>query len=341
MDSALKVCIDRLLPAHVMRHQETSVVEGRARAIAVNGKPWINRSHLKVRFMSGTAAQRTKVKDQADWWQQCTNLHFDFSDAPDAEIRIAFDQTDGAWSYIGTDCLGIPLNQPTMNLGFLDGGTAAHEFGHAIGLAHEHQNPDGGIVWNEAKVLQDLAGPPNNWTPAQIRHNVLDKYRADQIMGTKFDPESIMLYFFPGSWVQSGKGTKRNDVLSEVDKAFVGGEQMYPKDAPEPTDAVDLKVNAPRRTAAAIGKSGEEDLFTFNVMIGGQHVIDTRGNTDLVMRLFGPDSITALIGEDDDGGVGSNPSISAGLVPGRYYAQVRHYNRTVGTGDYSIRVRRP
>jgi len=37
-----------------------------------------------------------------------------------------------------------------MNLGFLDGGTAAHEFGHAIGLAHEHQNPAGGIQWNEA-----------------------------------------------------------------------------------------------------------------------------------------------------------------------------------------------
>ena len=59
-----------------------------------------------------------------------------------------------------------------MNLGFMDGGTAAHEFGHAIGLAHEHQNPQAGIQWNEAQVLKDLAGPPNFWTPDQIRHNV-------------------------------------------------------------------------------------------------------------------------------------------------------------------------
>ena len=43
-----------------------------------------------------------------------------------------------------------------MNLGFLDGGTAAHEFGHAIGLGHEHQNPAGGIEWNEEVVLRDL-----------------------------------------------------------------------------------------------------------------------------------------------------------------------------------------
>ncbi len=64
-----------------------------------------------------------------------------------------------------------------MNLGFLDGGTAAHEFGHAIGLGHEHQNPAGGIQWNEPVVLQNLAGPPNNWDEATIRHNVLNKYR--------------------------------------------------------------------------------------------------------------------------------------------------------------------
>ena len=67
-----------------------------------------------------------------------------------------------------------------MNLGFLDGGTAGHEFGHAIGLAHEHQNPAGGIEWNEARVIQDLSGPPNNWDEAQIRHNVLKKYEVKE-----------------------------------------------------------------------------------------------------------------------------------------------------------------
>jgi hypothetical protein len=42
---------------------------------------------------------------------------------------LTFDSHDGVWSYIGTDCRRIPLNEATMNLGFLDGGTAAHEFG--------------------------------------------------------------------------------------------------------------------------------------------------------------------------------------------------------------------
>ena len=51
-----------------------------------------------------------------------------------------------------------------------------HEFGHALGLIHEHQNPEGGIQWNEPAVKADLSGPPNNWDDETIRHNVLDHY---------------------------------------------------------------------------------------------------------------------------------------------------------------------
>ena len=275
---------------------------------------------------------QAKAQEQALWWTQFANLQFNFNNVPDAEIRIAFDPNDGAWSYIGTDNRGIPNNQPTMNLGFLDGGTAGHEFGHAIGLAHEHQNPAGGIEWNEAVVLHDLAGPPNNWNEATIRHNVLNKYTVDQIKGTQFDPHSIMLYFFPGTWVKSGVGTNANDVLSDIDKAFIASAEAYPKTAPTVADAKELKVNAARRTSASIGKAGEEDLYKFTVASGARHIIDNRGPTDVVMKLFGPNSQTALITEDDDGGLDTNASIAAALIPGTYYAQVRHYNRASGMG---------
>ena len=58
------------------------------------------------------------------------------------------------------------------------------------------------------------------------------------------------------------------------------------------------------------------------------------------MKLFGPGSITQLIAENDDGGVGFNSKISASLVPGQYYIQIRHYNRTSGTGSYGISVKK-
>lgn len=333
-------CTDRLLPGNQMRFQSTVHRGGRTRAIALIGKLWMNGSTLRVKFLGGTAAQQAKAKEQAAWWTAFANLRFDFNNAADAEIRISFDPDDGAWSYIGTDNRSIPTNQATMNLGFMDGGTAGHEFGHAIGLAHEHQNPDGGIEWNEAAVIQSLSGPPNNWDEATIRHNVLNKYQVDQLQGTRFDPSSIMLYFFPGNWVKSGVGTQANEVLSAVDKAFIASAQAYPKTAPTVLDATELKVNASRRTAASIGKAGEEDLFKFTVTTGGNHIIDTKGPTDVVMRLFGPNSATNVIAEDDDSGEGTNARLAASLVPGLYYAQVRHYNRAGGKGDYTIRVRR-
>lgn len=335
-----KVCIDRVLPSDQMRRQLTVRRGGQLRAINPLGTKWMNGTNLRVRFMGGTAAQQELVKQQAAWWAQVANLTFEFNDAPAAEIRITFDENDGAWSYIGTDCRGIPLNEATMNLGFMDGGTTAHEFGHAIGLAHEHANPAGGIQWNEAVVIQEAAKPPNFWDEETARHNILFKYSADQINGTAFDPDSIMLYFFPPEWTLNGIGTTANEVLSDLDKAFIAGAKMYPKTAPTIADATELEVNAKRRTAASIGKFGEEDLFTFVVAKGSRHVIDTRGPTDVVMKLFGPNSSTSLIAEDDDSGVNYNARIAADLVEGRYYVQVRHYNRASGKGNYSVRVRR-
>jgi hypothetical protein len=226
-----KVCIDRLLPSDLMRFESTVRRGGGTRAILPIGKLWANGATLRVRFLGGTAAEQATAREQALWWTQFANLKFEFGNAPDSEIRVTFDQNDGAWSYVGTDSRGIPTDQPTMNLGFLDGGTAGHQFGHAIGLAHESQNPAGGIEWNEAEVIQDLSGPPNNWTEDQIRHHVLRKYQVNQVKGTAFDPDSIMLYFFPSSWVKSGVGTHANEVLSNADKSYIASAEAYPKAA--------------------------------------------------------------------------------------------------------------
>ncbi len=337
------VCFDRILPRELFRPQSTQPGRpGRTRALSPIGKTWMNGSTLHARFLGGSAAQRDVAMAQARWWTDLCNLQILFDERPGAEIRISFDAGDGAWSYIGTDCRDIPLDQATMNLGFLDGGTAAHEWGHAIGLAHEHQNPAGGIEWNEAVVIREMAGRPNFWDEATTRFNILRRYSADQVNGTAFDRESIMLYFFPAEWTLNGVGTQANEILSRVDKQFIAGARMYPKAAPTVVDATPLVVNPRRRSAASIGRFGEEDLFRFRVAPGaeGRHVVDTRGPSDVVMKLFGPDQPTRLIAEDDDSGYAFNARIAADLSAGDYWVQVRHYNRESGVGDYSVKVRR-
>jgi hypothetical protein len=334
-----RICTDRVLPRELMRFQPTVTRNRRqVRALAPIGKTWPNGSTLRARFLGGSAAQQKVARDQAKWWSDVANLRIEFGSAPDAEFRISFDEHDGAWSYIGTDCKDIPRSQATMNLGFLDGGTAAHEFGHAIGLAHEHQNPAGGIQWREDVVIAEMAKSPNFWDPATTRHNIIRRYRADQINGTQFDPKSIMLYFFPASWTLNGVGTDENEVLSNLDKSFIAGAKMYPKTGPTVATATQLEVNATRRTAASIGKVGEEDLFKFTAKTDGRYVVDTRGPTDVVMKLFGPNSPTALIAEDDDSGLDLNARISANLVAGDYIVQVRHYNKASGMGNYTVKV---
>lgn len=337
------VCIDRILPRDIYRPQATRPGgPGRTRAISPIGKAWMNGSTLHARFMGGSASEQAKAKEQAAWWSAVANLQIVFDNAPNAEFRITFDPNDGAWSYVGTDCRDIPLNEATMNLGFLDGGTAGHEFGHAIGLAHEHQNPDGGIQWNEAVVIRELAKSPNFWDEQTVRHNVLRRYSADQINGTTFDPKSIMLYFFPAAWTTNGIGTSANEVLSQVDKQFIAGAKMYPKTNTAPTvdTAIPLTINAGKRTQAAIGKFGEEDLYRFKVVDQGRYIIDTAGPTDVVMKLFGPNKPTLLIASDDDSGYAYNARIAVDLIPGDYWAQVRHYNTETGVGNYSIKVRK-
>jgi Bacterial pre-peptidase C-terminal domain len=188
-------------------------------------------------------------------------------------------------------------------------------------------------------VLAALAGPPNFWNEAKVRHNVFQKYALDQIKGTQFDPDSIMLYAFPATWTLNGVATHENDILSALDKAFVAGASMYPKSAPVVTDAQVLNVDGPR-VDGSIGKPGEEDLYSFKVADDGLYEVSTRGVTDVYLKLFGPDSDTQLVAEDDDSGYGLNARIRAELTPGEYIAQVRHYNRASGTGSYSIRVRR-
>ena len=191
-------------------------------------------------------------------------------------------------------------------------------------------SPDGGIIWNEAEVIADLSGPPNNWTESQIRHNVLNKYSTDQIRGTEFDPDSIMLYAFPARWTQNTGGTRSNEDLSNTDISFIQSADAYPGrvDEEEPSvQATEVDVIDTAGVAADIGAPGEEDLFKFTVEDAGRHTIETGGQTDVFMSLFGPDSETKKIAEDDDGGSGRNSKIVVDLGPGQYYVQVRHFNQ--------------
>ena len=164
-----------------------------------------------------------------------TNLKFTFVDDPkEADVRIDFDPNGGAWSFLGTDCLNYKFPQATMNLGWIDAPTIMHEFGHCMGMFHEHQNPRGeGINWDKEAVYK-WASETQGWDKQTTDTNILDHYNKNGTNGSVYDPLSIMLYFFPGWLTNDNKGTKQNSKFSGTDVVWINN--MYKKGSPESAD---------------------------------------------------------------------------------------------------------
>jgi hypothetical protein len=140
------------------------------------GKLWPIGHVLRVRFLDGPSEAREIVKRAAVEWERYANVRFQFvSDDEEAEIRVAFQAGKGSWSYRGTNALGLAPDpeKSTMNLGWdvstsYGWDTVLHQFGHVLGLVHEHQNPSQPISWNVEAVRQLFSGPPNFWPRDEI-----------------------------------------------------------------------------------------------------------------------------------------------------------------------------
>ncbi len=101
-------------------------------------------------------------------------------------------------------------------------------------------------------------------------------------------------------------------------------------------DIPELEINGPE-FLGEISSAGESDLYMFRVTTAGKYTIETSGTIDTVLSLFGPNSQTTLIAEDDDSGLGRLSLLVQDLVVGQYFVRVRHYSST-GTGPYGVSV---
>jgi len=135
-------------------------------------------------------------------------------------VRIGFNSNGGSWSLTGTDCLKSK-DATTMNFGWLDAATMMHEFGHMIGMIHEHDNPRGNpIEWNKPALFA-WAKQTYDWDKQTVDTNIIHRYDISQLNASKFDPYSIMLYFFPAKLTLDHKATNINQRLSREDVKYI------------------------------------------------------------------------------------------------------------------------
>ncbi|MBL7806714.1 MAG: hypothetical protein JNN28_02805 [Saprospiraceae bacterium] len=207
---------------------ENSMVDDRG--TGWKGKFWPAGQVLRVRFMNGSSALQTKVLNYAKTWSTYANVSFVKVTSGTSEIRVKFG-TSGNNSFVGTDNLGISSSAQTMNLQLTDESpeinirrAALHEFGHALGLMHEHQNPYVNISWDKPKVYAYYY-ETQGWSQQMVDKNVLNKLAFEPTQHTTFDIASIMAYSIPASLTTNGYSIPWNTELSTTDKEFIG--KMY------------------------------------------------------------------------------------------------------------------
>ncbi len=304
--------------------------ERRARLVRQMDAQWVNGTVLHYWFFDGPEPQKQAVRDAfAHWKSLGLGLEFtETSDRSEAEVRVAFDQGDGSWSYVGRDLLGIANTDPTMNFGWDltdDYGrtTALHEIGHTLGMPHEHQNPFAGIEWDEPKVYSYFAGAPNSWSRAQTFQNVLKKLGQQDVEGSDWDPDSVMEYWFPAGLIlrpeQFREGLNPPGGLSALDVAWAV--KFYPA-LLEAMASLQPFVSSP----LALHPSDQAN-FTVLPDETRTYRFSTFGTADTVLVLFEEvDGQLRHLESDDDGGEDRNAAFKVKLFKGRkYVARVRLY----------------
>ena len=150
--------------------------------------------------------QRRKKPAGADFvtWEDCANVGFRETNDNNANLRIEFravGDDNWYWSALGREALDrskFPSTRPTMRLAGLPDefppsefhrGNILHEFGHFLGLEHEHQSPsmDDYLKLEERAVIKHYDG-----NEERARRQVIDKVQ-NPANYTRFDKKSIMV----------------------------------------------------------------------------------------------------------------------------------------------------
>jgi hypothetical protein len=208
--------------------------------------PW----KLLVGFFDADGETRKEILNEARKWIGPNGADLEFvetSDVKSAHIRILLNSVHNT-SSVGRQALKKSKDTYTMRLGYLSKDNTQrhvrksviqHEFGHAIGLRHEHQHPNSGLTWKiDALVEKNLGvdwGNCNvpNVSTAKLRRlctkTVKQFYEAHSVSFHKlseFDPTSVMLYAFSAETNEEGISVNKMNLISSKDKAFA--KMLYP-----------------------------------------------------------------------------------------------------------------
>ncbi len=218
------------------KEDEEAAMPKAQRLAMVTAKWWrAGGVNLTVSFLdTPPASVRSKILAHANAWGQSANIQFRET-ALGGQVRIARAPGDGYWSFLGTDILQIAAGQPTMNLDSFSDATpdseykrvVRHEFGHTIGMAHEHMRRQIVSRIDPQKAIAYFA-MMDGWDAQMVRDQVLTPLEDSTLTATpSADVTSIMCYQLPGTITVDGQPIPGGLDIDASDFALAA--KLYPR----------------------------------------------------------------------------------------------------------------
>lgn len=259
----------------------------KVRAVVARSLLWQPGQKIVVCFRAGTPKARARVAQFASEWMKYANLMLDFGDPASPrscagdnheDIKVDFVNAgpkSGYWSMIGTGSrkadhsanfsyLGedeLPKNRAGQSMPVQEARRLVlHEFGHALGLFHEHQSPKSGCAAEYYEEAVFAFGALRGWGADQTITNFKQIADVPEFNSTAIDRKSIMHYSLPPWLFKTGEKSPcwvpTNFDLSDTDKAFMA--KTYPKPDVVASSPPTTTVRSVKSPASARNKMVED-----------------------------------------------------------------------------------